>query len=71
MMAELFQFFLDHTDRLPDPYGDMARTEPAHRVVCDYIAGMTDSFFHRTYVQMIGPYSSTAVKFDTSAERTP
>jgi len=71
MMAELFQFFLDHTDRLPDPYGDMARTEPAHRVVCDYIAGMTDSFFHRTYEQMIGPYSSTAVKFDTSAERTP
>ena len=23
--------------------------EPAHRVVCDYIAGMTDGFFHRTY----------------------
>ena len=71
MMAELFQFFLDYPGRLPDSYSEMVRTEPAHRVVCDYIAGMTDSFFHRTYEQILGPYSSTAVKFDTSAERTP
>ena len=31
-----------------------ALDEPAHRVVCDYIAGMTDGFFHRTYEQMLG-----------------
>jgi dGTP triphosphohydrolase len=24
-----------------------------HRVVCDYIAGMTDSFFRRTWQQML------------------
>jgi dGTPase len=71
MMAELFEFFLEHPGRLPDTYREIALAEPAHRVVCDYIAGMTDAFFRRTFEQMLGPHSSTAVKFDTSAERTP
>ena len=55
MIAELFQFFLDRTGRLPQPYREQAAAEPPHRVVCDYIAGMTDAFFHRTYEQTIGP----------------
>ena len=55
MMAELFQFFLDHPERLPDDYRHRTEAEPPHRLVCDYIAGMTDSFFHRTYEQMLGP----------------
>jgi dGTPase len=55
MLGELFRFFLDHPDRLPQPYCQQALVEPAHRVVCDYIAGMTDAFFHRTYEQTIGP----------------
>jgi dGTPase len=54
MVAELFQFFLNTPDRLPAPYAEQARSEPAHRIVCDYIAGMTDGFFHRTYEQNIG-----------------
>jgi dGTPase len=54
MIGELFQWFLDHPDRLPPPYCQQALAEPAHRVVCDYIAGMTDAFFHRTYEQTIG-----------------
>jgi dGTPase len=54
-MGELFQFFLDRPDRLPQPYCQQALTEPAHRVVCGYIAGMTDGFFDRTYEQMMGP----------------
>ena len=54
MMAELFEFFLAHPDRLPDPYRETVPLEPPHRVVCDYIAGMTDGFFRRTYEQMLG-----------------
>ncbi len=53
MMAELFEFFLEHPDRLPDSYRETAAGEAPHRVVCDYIAGMTDAFFHRTYEQML------------------
>ena len=54
MIGELFQFFLERPDRLPQPYADQARHSPASRVVCDYIAGMTDGFFRRTYDQTIG-----------------
>jgi dGTPase len=53
MIADLFRFFLDHTDRLPAPYDEMAASEAPHRVVCDYIAGMTDSFFYRIYQQTV------------------
>jgi dGTPase len=54
-IAELFRFFLASPDRLPQPYAQQAIDEPAHRVVCGYIAGMTDAFFHRTYELMLGP----------------
>ncbi|MFB3828730.1 MAG: deoxyguanosinetriphosphate triphosphohydrolase [Bryobacteraceae bacterium] len=49
MIAELFAHLLEDPRRMPAPYEQAAATEPVHRVVCDYIAGMTDSFFYRTY----------------------
>ena len=54
MVGELFQFFLDHPDRLPQAYQDEALHQPLYRVVCDYIAGMTDTFFHRIFEQNAG-----------------
>jgi dGTPase len=54
MIAELFTFLLEEPDRLPEAYREQSRTEPLHRMVCDYIAGMTDGFFYRTYEQMLG-----------------
>jgi dGTPase len=45
----LFQFFLDHPEKLPQTYVESFETTPVHRVVCDYIAGMTDGFFMRCY----------------------
>jgi len=53
MIAELFDFFLEHPERLPAAHSDLIPAQPPHRVVCDYIAGMTDSFFLRTYQQML------------------
>ncbi|HTP36196.1 MAG TPA: dNTP triphosphohydrolase [Candidatus Acidoferrales bacterium] len=55
LIAGLFQFFVEDPARLPQAYAEQARTEPPHRVVCDYIAGMTDAFFYRTYEQVLGP----------------
>jgi dGTPase len=52
-IAELFEFFLQHPERLPETYREQTAGEPAHRAVCDYIAGMTDGFFRRTYEQML------------------
>ena len=54
MIAELFQFFLDYPDRLPQSYREQTLAEPAHRVVCDYIAGMTDHFIIEQYEKHCG-----------------
>lgn len=51
-ISALFEFFLDHPDRLPAAYLEETLTEPLHRRVCDYIAGMTDGFFLKTCKQM-------------------
>ena len=53
--AHLDRGLAERPDRLLQPYAQQAISEPPHRVVCDYIAGMTDTFFYRTYHQMIGP----------------
>lgn len=50
-VAALFQFFLDRPEHLPPGYLDSG--EPLHRAVCDYIAGMTDGFFDRTFRHLI------------------
>ena len=51
-IAELFEFYLRHPDKLPDYYAEALAASPVHRVVCDYIAGMTDGFFERCYQNM-------------------
>jgi dGTPase len=56
-IGELFRFFLEFPGRMPESYREQSGAEPAHRMVCDYIAGMTDAFFRRTYDQMLGPSS--------------
>ena len=50
----LFSLFLDHPDRMPKYYADLAQREPRHQVVCDYIAGMTDHFLLRQCHELLG-----------------
>jgi dGTPase len=58
ILAEMFQLFLTEPDVIPGEWG--ARAQAAHdadraRIVCDYIAGMTDRFAieeHRKLFQM-------------------
>ncbi|MGN0505556.1 MAG: deoxyguanosinetriphosphate triphosphohydrolase [Lachnospiraceae bacterium] len=46
MIEELFHYYLEHMDKLPEEYLYMIehKKEPADRVVCDYVAGMTDRY---------------------------
>jgi len=53
-IAELFQFWVAHPDKLPENYVESLANAPVHRVVCDYIAGMTDGYFLRCYQQTMG-----------------
>jgi dGTPase len=49
----LFSFFLDHPERMPQQYAGLAKREPTYRVVCDYIAGMTDHFLLRQCQELL------------------
>ncbi len=44
VIAELFSFFMSAPEELPGGYQSKADEEPVYRVVCDYIAGMTDNY---------------------------
>ena len=51
-VAGLFNYYLEHHHQMPEPYATLASEQPTHRVVCDYIAGMTDGFLRRTVRQL-------------------
>ncbi len=53
MIAELFEFYVKHPERLPENYVESLAHSPVHRLVCDYIAGMTDGYFARCYQQAL------------------
>ena len=44
VIADLFDFFIKSPRELPASYQEKTRKEPLHRIVCDYVAGMTDSY---------------------------
>jgi dGTPase len=54
MIGELFEYFVQAPDRLPPAYHARTAGEPVHRVVCDYLAGMTDGFCRRTFRSVFG-----------------
>ncbi len=49
VIRELFEFWMEQPEALPSSYQEKARKEPLARVVCDYLAGMTDNFIHEQY----------------------
>lgn len=46
---ELFAHWMEEPDDLPRSYREKAAAEPLPRVICDYIAGMTDPFIYQQY----------------------
>jgi dGTPase len=61
-LAELFEYFMASPKSMPAPYEEMARVEPRHVVVCDYIAGMTDQFLLRQHHQVFGAGTAASAK---------
>ena len=48
----LFQYFVRQPNSMPQNYEDAATGRPRHRVVCDYVAGMTDRYFNQIYTEV-------------------
>jgi dGTPase len=47
--GELFAHWMEEPGDLPRNYREKATQEPLPRVICDYIAGMTDPFIYQQY----------------------
>jgi dGTPase len=52
VVTELFQFWSEEPDELPDAYIADIESEGIARVVADYIAGMTDNFILLQYAEV-------------------
>jgi len=48
-LGRLFQYYVAHPRTMPSFYFAQTRHEPLARVVCDYIAGMTDNYLLAQY----------------------
>lgn len=51
---DALSFFLEDSKRMPLQYYELALHQPPHRVICEYIAGMTDHFLLRQYHDLLG-----------------
>lgn len=59
MIEQLYEYYLNHYERLPEEYVYMieVKKEVASRVVCDYIAGMTDRYAVVKFTEIMIPTS--------------
>jgi dGTPase len=49
VIGDLFEFFMHSPQELPSSYQEKMQEEPLHRIVCDYIAGMTDNYVQQQH----------------------
>jgi len=59
MVKSLYEYYVEDINRLPSEYVYMIREmhENPHKVVCDYIAGMTDRYAVSVYKNLVIPFS--------------
>ena len=57
-LAQLFAYYVEHPAAMPKAYAELAQRDPKYRVVCDYIAGMTDHFLLRQHAELLGTGSA-------------
>ena len=57
LITALFDYFLEHIEELPEDYQVNRARDGDRRIVCDYIAGMTDRFAVAKYTELFIPKS--------------
>ena len=56
-ITELFQVYLNKPEQLPNTTRQRVESgEDSHRVVCDYVAGMTDRYCLEEYKKLFDPF---------------
>ena len=56
MLLQIYNYFINHVDEMPEEYINIANEDGYERAVCDYIAGMSDTYalkiFNKLFVPM-------------------
>lgn len=55
IISGIWEYYVDHPEKLPDEYAVIAENEGLQRAVCDYVSGMTDKYAISTYSQIFIP----------------
>lgn len=55
-IQKLFEYYIDRPEALPSAMHNKIRRDGVRRVVCDYIAGMTDRYALDEYKKLFDPY---------------
>lgn len=63
MILMLFHYYMEHSDKLPEEYRFLMekREESRERAVCDYIAGMSDSYAIDRFEELFVPKAWKAI----------
>jgi len=70
VIRELFEFWMAKPENLPSSYREKAAQEPLPRVVCDYIAGMTDNYIYDQHQKYCGTVRQTTEHTEITAQHT-
>ena len=55
MIEKLFEYYMQNPFELPGEYYNISETDGIERAVCDYIAGMSDTYCVRIFNQLFIP----------------
>ena len=55
MIKELYRYFSNAPEKMPELYQKIAESEGAQRAACDYISGMSDNYSLKVYNDIFVP----------------
>ena len=55
LLIQLYEYFVDHPERMPEFYYHNTEKESVERCVCDYVSGMTDRYAIEKYYELFIP----------------
>ena len=59
VLSGIYEYYVNHRDKLPVEFKRIADSEGLERAVCDYVAGMTDGYAMEIYSSIFIPMSWT------------
>ena len=59
MLESLYMYYMHHYEELPEEYLSYADSDSIYRVICDYLAGMTDNYAVHKFSELFIPGHET------------